>query len=376
MTSPTHRPSPLRLTMLALLLPLWVAAAGCTIDIDASTSPVDTETRTFEHSFPVVPGETLQLANLMGEAELVAGSGDEVRIETTAHAAGRDEAQTQELLASLGWVRDGEGWALSYPVDDYTKYSYRRRPNFAWGSRTTTKYLGRRVTITSSGSGSVPTLFADLRIEMPDGADLKVRNVVGGVTGGELAGTLNVDTGSGDVTIESFRGDLVVDTGSGDVEVLRLNGSGNVDTGSGDVDLGELAGDGVVVDTGSGDVRFGPGRLRSLSVDTGSGDIEGRDFDAETMVFDTGSGDVFVSGPLDWARSVVADTGSGDVEIYGDAEASFRITADQGSGDLDVRYDGVSFIRDGRKIVGAERGDRHTVIEVDTGSGDCVLAPR
>lgn len=363
----------LPLSLLSLLLVL----AGCTIDIDSSADPVDTETRSFERSFPLPAGDSLRLANLAGTAELAGDeAGGEVRVEVTVHAAGRDEAQTQELLGSLDWVRDGGGWALSYPVGEYSKFHYQRGRGFSWGSRATTKYLGKRVTVTHHHSASIPTLFADLRITVPAGAGLALRNVVGEVTGGDLAGTLEIDTGSGDVTLESFRGDLVVDTGSGDVSVGSLDGSGNVDTGSGDVEIGDLAGDRVLVDTGSGDVVLGPGRMRSLEVDTGSGDIEGRDVDAESMMFDTGSGDVKISGPLDWARSVTADTGSGDVEIYGDPGASFRIVADQGSGDLDVRYDGVEWIRRGRKIVGATRGDEHTKIEVDTGSGDCVLAPR
>jgi hypothetical protein len=36
----------------------------------------------------------------------------------------------------------------------------------------------------------------------------------------------------------------------------------------------------------------------------------------------------------------------------------------------------VRWIKRGSKVVGAERGEQHTRIAVDTGSGDCVLAPR
>jgi DUF4097 and DUF4098 domain-containing protein YvlB len=74
----------------------------------------------------------------------------------------------------------------------------------------------------------------------------------------------------------------------------------------------------------------------------------------------------------------VADTGSGDVEIYGGPDADFRLTADQGSGDLRVGYDDAKLQYEDsrhRKVVGATRGDGRTRIEIDTGSGDAVVAP-
>jgi hypothetical protein len=377
-TSTPNRPrpgSPLRaFPALAVALLAALALAGCSVEISAE--PVDTETRPLDQSFPLAAGETLRLANLAGAMEVEPGPAGEVRVEATIHAAGRNAGETRELLDGIEWVRHQDGWALSYPVREHSKFHYPREGNLGWVDRSTSKYLGRRVTVVGSKTASTPTLFADLKVFVPAEGAVELRNVVGTIDGGDLAGELTLDTASGDVRVTSFRGELTVDTGSGDVEVGRADGSVSVDTGSGDVDLGEVYGEKVLVDTGSGDVEVGPGRLRSISVDTGSGEIAVRGVDAETMEFDTGSGDIRVESPLDWARTLTADTGSGDVEIYGDPEATFRITADQGSGDLDVRYDDVRWIRSGREVVGAERGEMHTRIEVDTGSGDCVLAPR
>jgi hypothetical protein len=64
------------------------------------------------------------------------------------------------------------------------------------------------------------------------------------------------------------------------------------------------------------------------------------------------------------------------VTIYGGPEASFDIESSQGSGDLVVRYDDASIRKDGKKVVGARRGDGQTVIRVETGSGDCVITPK
>lgn len=368
--NPRLRPLP----ALALALVAALSGAACTVEIEAES--VDTETRSLEQSFPIAAGETVRLANLAGTMLVEPGPAGEVRVEATIHAAGRNPAETQELLDGMEWIRHEDGWALSYPVREHSKFHYPREGTFGWADRNTSKYLGRRVTVVGGKSGSIPTLYADLRVIVPAEGAVELRNVVGPIDGGDLAGDLTLDTGTGDVKVTSFSGDLTVDTGSGDVEIGRAEGTVNVDTGSGDVHLGEVNGERVLVDTGSGDVEVGPGRLRSITVDTGSGEITLRDVDAETIEADTGSGDVVIESPLDWARRVVVDTGSGDVEIYGDPRATFRITADQGSGELDVRYDDVRWLRDGREITGAERGDLHTTIEVDTGSGDCVLAPR
>lgn len=363
------------LPVLALVLVASLACAGPT-----GADPV-TQSRSFDKSFTVTAGETLKLANLAGSVEIVPGSGDTLVVEATVHAAGRNDEETRRLLADMGWERasDGDGWALSYPVDRHRTFHYPQPSNrvigFDFGS-TNTRYQGTRVKVISRRSGSAPTLYVDLRISFPAGAGLALRNAVGRVAGGELAGDLSIDTGSGDVELAALSGELVVDTGSGDVEVGRLDGSGNLDTGSGDVVVGRADGDRLLIDTGSGDVRVGGGRLRELGVDTGSGDVEIADFDAERIVLDTGSGDVSIESPLNWARQVLVDTGSGDVEIFADPGASFRLSADQGSGDLDVRYSDARLILDGREVVGAERGDGHTRIEVDTGSGDCLLAPR
>lgn len=364
-----------RPAMAALTLALTLSAGlACTVDIDAG--PIETDTRLVERSFPLAEGGRLHLANLAGRLEIEPGPPGEVRVEATVHAAGRDADETRRLLEGMEWVRHEDGWALSYPVEEHARFHYPREGVFRWGSTNTARYLGRRVTVTARKSASVPTLYADLRVTMPPAGALALRNVVGAVDGGELAGELTIDTGSGDVGVASFRGPLGIDTGSGDVRVEAVDGSADVDTGSGDVIIGRASGDVVSVDTGSGDVSVGEGRLRALTIDTGSGDIEVAHVDAETMDFGTGSGDITIESPLNWARSLTANTGSGDVEIYGPPDATFRLTADQGNGDLDVRYADVTWIRSGRRVVGAQRGDMHTRIDVDTGSGDCVLAPR
>ena len=384
-------------------------AAALTFATGLSAAPAvhAAETRGFRQAFPAGKAE-LRLANLAGRVELVQGQGREVVVDATVHADAGSAARTQRLLQGMKWVkaRDREGreeWALSYPVEKYRSYHYPRPgkdetvPRFLGfldQGHTSTTYRGEKVKIYSQKRSSAPTLYADLKIVLPANSNVFVRNAVGNVRGGDLEGSLTVDTGSGDVQIASYSGHLIVDTGSGDVSLGSARGETSIDTGSGDVMVRRLIGNGLV-DTGSGDVIVANVSAGKLSIDTGSGDVEVRkgtaarvladtgsgnvrivEVELEELQADTGSGDVLVRSSLAKARRVIADTGSGDIAIHAGPNASFDIESDQDSGELIVGYADASLRKDGRKVVGAKRGDGRTVIRVETGSGDCSISPK
>lgn len=369
------------------------------------------QTRSFRQPFPAGKAE-VRLANLAGKIEIVPGKGRDLVVEATIHGDAGSGAETQRLLNNMKWVkgRDKKGreeWALSYPVEKYRTYHYPsgrkdeeddELPAFLSflnsGSQTMTTYRGERVRIYSQKRGSAITLYADLRISLPANANAVVRNAMGPVSGGDLQGTLTVDTGSGNVRIVSHTGQLVIDTGSGDVTVGSAKGETSIDTGSGDVLVKRLVGNGSV-DTGSGDVTVQQVSAGRLSIDTGSGDVIVQDgvagqmvaetgsggvrilaVEVEELSADTGSGDVEVRSSLAKARRVTAETGSGDISIKAGADASFAIESDLGSGDLIVGYADASLRKVGRKVVGAKRGSGRTQIRVETGSGDCSISPK
>lgn len=381
--------------LLALLL---LATAGCDFVITyADAESVDTDTRTFTESFPA--DSPVRLANLAGSVELVAGDGSEVVVEATAHAKGRNAEETARLLESLRWeeadVSGKRGWALSYPVRDHDEYHYPGDGSgrvIGWGGHTSTKYQGTKVHVYGK-KGNRPTLYADLKITIPSGSTFALRNVMGEIEGGDLSadldldtasgavrqgsveGDLTVDTGSGEVEVGNVRGDVSIDTGSGDVSLAGLVGDALIDTGSGSIDIGRVDAESLELDTGSGSIRVANGRADSVVADTGSGDIELSGVDVVRLEADTGSGDVTLEGSLARAESIVADTGSGDVTIRAGEEAAFDLSASLGSGEVEVGYADAELKRSGRKIVGARRGDGRTRIDVDTGSGDCVIVP-
>lgn len=366
----------------------FVAGVAATLVIHSTlwaSSGSSTQSRSFTHSFKLVAGQTLRLANLAGTAELVPSSGPDLVVDATVQASGHNDTETQEMLAGMKWIqsKDREGraeWALSYPVDKYDGFHYPRKgEDSGWwsifGSSTSTHYLGRRVNIYGSKSNSRPTLFVDVKIHFPAGANAAYRDGAGDVDAGRLSGQLEIDTGSGDVHVESFTGPLGVDTGSGDVHVQALKGDGNFDTGSGDIQVHQVDAAKVRADTGSGDILIENGTANVLETDTGSGDIRALRVEVEVFKGDTGSGDVTLESSLATAHEVVVDTGSGDVKIYAGKDASFDLDADQGSGDLEVRYSDATYKKSGREITGARRGDGKTRIRVDTGSGDCEISP-
>jgi hypothetical protein len=320
---------------------------------------------------PTSSGGGVRLANLAGRIELVPGSGSQVVVEATVHAEGRNDGETQRLLQGMKWVRsrDREGreeWALSYPVEDYKAFHYPRKSqgsdlpeflSFLENGYSSTHYRGEKVRIYSQRRSSAPTLYANLKIALPSGSHVAMRNVIGPVRGnGALQGNLTVKTGSGDVQIVSHAGQLSIDTGSGDVTVGSVRGETSIDTGSGDVVVRRMVGNG--------------------GVDTGSGNVSVIGVELEELEADTGSGDVTVRSSLAKTRRLTADTGSGNVRITAGPGASFDIESDQGSGELIVGYADAVLRKSGRKVVGAKRGDGKTQIRVETGSGDCEISPR
>lgn len=387
----------------ALALGLTLAAGlGGTAALSAQE-----QVRSFQQPFPA-NGE-VRIANLAGRVEIVKGQGPNVVVDATVHADFSSAAETQRQIQGLRWVKghDKKGreeWQLSYPVEKYRSYSYptAKREDSGLPSflsflgdigNTTTTYRGERVKIYHRKS-SAPTLYADLRITLPAGSNMAVRNVIGKVHGGDLEGSLAIDTGSGDVQIASESGQLAIDTGSGDVVVGSTRGETKIDTGSGNVVVRHFVGNGSI-DTGSGDVTVQKVSAGKLTLDTGSGSITLQDGEAgrviaktgsggvkvlsvelEDLTAETGSGDVTVQSSLARTKRLTAETGSGDVEIKAGPNASFNVVSDQGSGDLDVRYADAVLRKQGHKVVGAKRGDGRTAIHIETGSGDATIRPQ
>ena len=103
---------------------------------------------------------------------------------------------------------------------------------------------------------------------------------------------LQVDDGSGSLTIEDVSADVRVDDGSGSIKIRNV-GPLRIDDGSGSIDVVNVMGDASIID-GSGSIKI-RGVAGSVTIDDGSGSINVSDVERDLIIEDDGSGSLNVS---------------------------------------------------------------------------------
>jgi hypothetical protein len=322
-----------------------------------------------------VAGDRVSIYNLAGRVEVVAGSGPDVVVRLT-----RGGADAGELSVETGPIGGRSTLRVIYPSNEilYLGRGGRngRRGNFNSELRVRPDGTfgdggrgGERVSVSSRGGGL--EAWADLRVEVPAGKSVEVREAVGEADVRGVEGTVRLDIGSGGVTATGVRGALSLETGSGSVTVSDVEGELDVDTGSGSVDLTGIRGPSVLVDTGSGTVTASDIESPAVDVDTGSGNIRLERVSSADVTLDTGSGAVDVE-LLERVDNLMVDTGSGSVTLHLPPGVGAEIEAETGSGgiDVDVPVQIRSVKRD--HLLG-RIGDGRGRINIDTGSGSIRL---
>lgn len=354
------------------------ASLGCAPGVQAARHE-----RPIESTF--AESRAFEVENLAG-AVIVrpAAGGGEVRVTGTvvseAASAAAARALAEKLEVEVDRRADRTVVRLRYP-EEYRRFCYPARGKsgeipwpFAWfdfGSSNFT-YLGRRVAVVGRPASDAPVLYVDLRIEVPRGVAVKVRNAVGNLDAEGIVGDQTFDTSSGEIRAREGRGRLVADTGSGGVTIADHRGDVSADTGSGDVRIERTEGSLVTADTGSGRVELVAVR-GSIDADTGSGDIVGRDLVAGARVHaDTGSGSVRLAGDFSAVRDLEIDTGSGDVALTMSRLPGLKLAVSTGSGDIDVDLPATRLTKRSGEFV-AEIGDAGGRGVIDTGSGDVTI---
>jgi lia operon protein LiaG len=320
-------------------------------------------------------GSSVHIYNIVGQVEVVAGSGKSVLIDLSPQ--GKDAAQ----LGTKTWGAGGTYFVVEYPSDNIR---YTRMHSNSWTGFTVAKDGtfgdkkghhdnwfgggGRKVKV---GGGSGLEAWCDMKISVPKGQDVSVHLGVGVARVTNVDGTLLVKCESADVTTTGTRGSLTLDTGSGNLSVTNAEGILSFDTGSGSVEGTNLRGTKILADTGSGEVSFDGVTGQTLSVDTGSGSVELTGISCPRVLVDTGSGDVRVRmvGAVD---DMNVDTGSGTVTIEAPATLGATLHFETGSGDVDTDFPLKVLHRDDDSLT-ATIGDGHGRIAVDTGSGSVRL---
>jgi len=367
--------------------PALRAGLGFALVLLLAVAPLAAEVeKPIDRAFAATGIERIELENLAGKVLLIGDAGSEIRVRGTIHADDSAGESGRALADSLNVEFDQSSGVLRvtarYPLDRHTTYHYPRSNDrdgdwhFGWfgGSNTTTKYLGRRVRITSSGGHSAATLWADFEIEVPAGVAVVAKNRIGSIDSSRVDGDQTLDTASGSIRSAEGHGRLLADTGSGDVLVDRHQGDVGADTGSGDVTFRQVTAAELKADTGSGDIDLVE-CTGSLDADTGSGDVTVRALVAGSAFrADTGSGNVRVDdSDFSAVRKLVVDTGSGDVRLSLTALPPVRLSVSTGSGDIQVDAEGVRVRRYSRDEFVAEIGSAEGTGDIDTGSGDVTL---
>lgn len=151
----------------------------------------------------------------------------------------------------------------------------------------------------------------DVAISCPPGSTLRVEAEAADVRATGTYQSVDLATGSGDVTVETVSGPARLGVGSGDIVAGRVDGPLSARTGSGDVTVDSSAGAQVIA--GSGDVSIGYLRGEAVTK-TGSGDVE--------------------IGVLE--GTVVSKSGSGDLAVRRATSGSLRATSASGAIDVGV----------------------------------------
>lgn len=135
----------------------------------------------------------------------------------------------------------------------------------------------------------------------------------------ELA--LNIDDGSGPITVKDIANDVRIDDGSGSLLVKNVSGNVDIKDGSGWIEVSHIDGK-VVIDDNSGSLSVQQ-VTGSVNIDDGSGGIDVQDVTNDVVISD-GSGGISVARV---ANLNIVDAGSGGVSVE-DVEQDISADAD------------------------------------------------
>jgi hypothetical protein len=214
-------------------------------------------------------------------------------------------------------------------------------------------------------------------LEIPDDLSLNVNTGSGNISLNDLSINIKSNSGSGDILITSVKGDIDFNTGSGNAELSDANGKIHVNTGSGDISALKGSGN-YSFNAGSGNIRLNDLK-GDFGINTGSGDIAAKSISiSDASSFNTGSGDatVTLTGSLDHDISVNSGSGDSKLNFNGSTiSGEVIMTANKKGGDIvaPFPFDKEETIQDDNSSARirktAKLGTKNIQIKVGTGSG-------
>ncbi|WOH39022.1 hypothetical protein RI844_07310 [Thalassotalea fonticola] len=160
-----------------------------------------------------------------------------------------------------------------------------------------TKVGSKAVLIAKHGStsgfwnGNTPSI--DITVQVPNNLALDIDDGSGDISITDMNNFVEVEDGSGSLFVKNIQGDLIVDDGSGELDISNVSGDVDIKDGSGEMKVVDIAGS-VNVEDGSGEMI-----LRHIggmvTIDDGSGAIEVKDAGGLTIT-ESGSGGLNIKG--------------------------------------------------------------------------------
>jgi DUF4097 and DUF4098 domain-containing protein YvlB len=239
-----------------------------------------------ERTFPIKHGGALSMNVNPGEIKIIPWSRDEVKV--TMPMADRDELQNVKFFA------DRNSLKIEYSSD--------------WGE----------------DEGIIFTVY------VPEVFNLDLLTKVGEVyVKGNMAGTMNIKSYAGDISIMNVKGATTLSTNGGEIKTGDIKGDLNINTMGGDIVTGQLTGQFVKISTMGGDINI-QNSTAAVKIKTMGGDIT-------TGTLGGGSDLVTYGGTITTGKvsgNVKLDTYGGDLILAG---AEGTVTAKSLGGNITLR---------------------------------------
>lgn len=127
----------------------------------------------------------------------------------------------------------------------------------------------------------------DIVVSVPQHLSLEIDDGSGTISINNINNLVDIDDGSGDIYVKNINGDLIIEDGSGEINIKNVSGDIDIDDGSGELFVKDVGGS-VNIEDGSGDLTLHHigGKV---TIDDGSGGIDVTDVGGLTIT-ESGSG--------------------------------------------------------------------------------------
>jgi DUF4097 and DUF4098 domain-containing protein YvlB len=278
------------------------------------------------HELALDPGQPLRAQVDCGSIRVTSSSGTAARLVAHLRAFGEDKEAAGKLLAAMS-LELGQNSIAGHEQREHSRKFF------------------------ESGGGEQ----IDLELALPAGT------------------TLELHSGSGDVTLEGPFGDTQAGSDYGDVAASGIRGALVLKSSSGEIQASDIEGASVRVETNYGDIELHRLQASRIEAHTSSGKIEARQLRSELVRLDSDYGDIAVR---ELQGDLESKTSSGEVSIreasgacrahsnYGDvtAEGVFRgLSLSSSSGSVTGKAGAGSLLGDGWELT-SEYGEVHLAL--------------